>query len=142
MGKVHGGSIVAIRLLVMIMMRGAEAVTDCITPLAKCQPFLGSTSPSADCCNALKETVTKALPCLCDLLSNQDLTKMYNMTRVLELPKICGVNASTSLCGKEKEKTLESVLTIAIFLLRCVWIFFYSRGQLNFFCFFWLGQAP
>ena len=135
MGKVHGGSIVAIGLLVIIMMRGAEAAVDCITPLMKCAQFIGSTSPSADCCNALNETVNKDLACLCGLLGNQNLIKQFkgNVTQALELPKYCGITASTSLCGKEKEKTLDSVLTVAIFLLRFVWIFFYSRGQLTFF---------
>ena len=134
----------AIGLLVMIMMRGAgaQAVPSCITPLMKCTDFLRSTNPSADCCNAVKEAVTKDLPCLCSLLLNKNLINQFNMTRVLELPKYCNITASTSLCGKEKEKTQESVLTIAIFLLRRVRIFFYSRGQLNFFCFFCLGQAP
>ena len=79
---------------------GAESFP-CLQNLVHCQPYLkGSSNPTATCCEQLNETVTYDLKCLCDLLSNTDVLKSYNISseEVNKLPKECGIDTKKSSC--------------------------------------------
>ncbi|XP_020269984.1 lipid transfer-like protein VAS [Asparagus officinalis] len=74
----------------------------CIEKLLPCSQYLKTPKPPAACCIPLKEAIDKDAACLCDLFSNQQLLKTFNVTQdeALQLPKNCGVNADLDKCKK------------------------------------------
>ncbi|KAL6004884.1 hypothetical protein ACLOJK_005441 [Asimina triloba] len=76
--------------------------TTCASSLVPCAAYLNSSSPSAECCTAIKNAVSTQLTCLCKLFSNKEILKNFNVnvTQALELPKHCGVSADLSACNQ------------------------------------------
>ncbi|KAK9996654.1 hypothetical protein SO802_021340 [Lithocarpus litseifolius] len=80
---------------------GGSESFPCLQNLVHCQPYLkGSSNPTATCCEKLNKTITYDLKCLCDLLSNTDVLKSYNISseEVNKLPKECGIDTKKSSC--------------------------------------------
>ncbi|KAJ4846542.1 hypothetical protein Tsubulata_013544 [Turnera subulata] len=79
----------------------AQDVLSCAQNLIPCQPYLNETvTPPANCCNPIKEAVTKDLTCLCNLYNDPNLLASLNVnvTQAIELTGRCNIPADISQC--------------------------------------------
>nr|GLL39334.1 lipid transfer-like protein VAS [Ipomoea trifida] len=99
--KTLTAAIAAVLMLTATATATAQFIS-CAYNLIPCAAYLNSTKPPASCCDALKESVTKELSCLCNLYNNPELLKSLgvNITEALQLPKHCGISNDVSACDK------------------------------------------
>ncbi|XP_031114654.1 protein YLS3-like [Ipomoea triloba] len=91
------------KMLAAVLMLTATATATATAQSISCAAYLNSTKPPASCCDALKESVTKELSCLCKLYKNPEVLKSLgvNITQALQLPKHCGISNDVSACDKD-----------------------------------------
>ncbi|CAA0831492.1 Bifunctional inhibitor/lipid-transfer protein/seed storage 2S albumin superfamily protein [Striga hermonthica] len=77
----------------------AEAQMDCAAQLMPCVPYLNSTRPSAECCNAIRQVVSTQLHCLCSLYKNPAALPGINITQALMVPTHCNIPTDVSACS-------------------------------------------
>nr|GMD57087.1 lipid transfer-like protein VAS [Ipomoea batatas] len=89
----------AIAAVLMLTATATAQSISCAINLIPCAAYLNSTKPPASCCDALKESVTKELSCLCNLYNNPEVLKSLgvNITEALQLPKHCAFNGGISI---------------------------------------------
>lgn len=76
--------------------------TDALTDLLPCLDYVTNSSPniSAECCTGLGAVKASNPLCLCTFLNaNQSASLGINVTRALELPTFCKVQANPADCG-------------------------------------------
>ncbi|GER34565.1 lipid-transfer protein [Striga asiatica] len=81
----------------------AEAQMDCAAQLMPCVPYLNSTRPSADCCNAIRQVVSTQLHCLCGLYKNPAALPGINITQALMVPTHCNIPTDVSACSGNED---------------------------------------
>nr|GMD52028.1 lipid transfer-like protein VAS [Ipomoea batatas] len=93
----------AIAAVLMLTATATAQSISCAINLIPCAAYLNSTKPPASCCDALKESVTKELSCLCNLYNNPEVLKSLgvNITEALQLPKHCGISNDVSACNED-----------------------------------------
>lgn len=87
--------------------------TDALTDLLPCLDYVTNSSPniSAECCTGLGAVKASNPLCLCTFLNaNQSASLGINVTRALELPTFCKVQANPADCGGEFPPSLTVVL--------------------------------
>ncbi|XP_060179982.1 non-specific lipid transfer protein GPI-anchored 7-like [Lycium barbarum] len=91
----------ALIMVALMAAMVADAQTpSCASKLVPCAPYLNATKPPAECCDPLREAITKDLDCLCKLYENPSLLPSLgiNVTQALALPKACNITGDTSAC--------------------------------------------
>ncbi|XP_031484237.1 non-specific lipid transfer protein GPI-anchored 7-like [Nymphaea colorata] len=79
---------------------GVQAQLDCPSKLVSCADPISNTSikPGKECCSALADAVKNDLKCLCDVYNSSSIFQSLNInvTRALEVPRLCGVSGDPS----------------------------------------------
>ncbi|KAL2901880.1 Lipid transfer-like protein VAS [Bienertia sinuspersici] len=103
-------AMVVVMVLCMAAIATAQTSTggipQCATKLVPCFNYLNSTTtPPSECCNPIKEAVTKERACLCSIYNNPVLIQALhiNVTQALNLVTLCHVDAvvDPSICKAE-----------------------------------------
>lgn len=91
--------------------QGSGALPPCASKLIPCAEYLNATkAPPPSCCDPLKETVTKEKACLCSIYKNPAMlqTLGINVTQVMGLPKLCGIDVGKDPSALCKAQPLSS----------------------------------
>jgi len=104
MGYLKMGTLLTVVVVMMVASRVAEgqSTASCASKLVACANYLNSTTrPPSSCCDPLRETVTKELPCLCNLYETPGFLASLgiNVTEALRLSSSCGIPGDLSNCN-------------------------------------------
>lgn len=122
-----------------ILMSFAQINTPCsptmLSSVTGCMHFLtgGASSPTSDCCGALKSLTGTGMDCLCLIVTaNVPLDLPINRTQAISLPRACGIPVQC-----EGTYPLFLFFEILIYYFFCFWCFI--SILLNFDLFFFLN---
>ncbi|XP_073145908.1 non-specific lipid transfer protein GPI-anchored 7 [Henckelia pumila] len=103
MARITSTMVLAVVLVVVSASRVAEGQsTDCVSKLALCGQYLNSTTtPGADCCDAMKTVVTTQLDCLCKIYNQPGGLRALGIDpqQALALPKRCNLPNDVTACN-------------------------------------------
>ncbi|MBA0584377.1 hypothetical protein Gorai_015193 [Gossypium raimondii] len=107
------------------MVTSAYAQGSCAQNLVSCYPYLNNATakPEDDCCNPIRQTVAKDLPCLCNLYNDPNTLASFNVTvpEALRISRECGVSTDLSACngqsGGADRIALTGVITLFLVLV-------------------------
>ncbi|KAG4135042.1 hypothetical protein ERO13_D08G191700v2 [Gossypium hirsutum] len=95
--------IMAVLVILGTMVTSAYAQASCAQNLVSCYPYLNNATakPEDDCCNPIRQTVAKDLPCLCNLYNDPNTLASFNVTvpEALRISRECGVSTDLSACN-------------------------------------------
>lgn len=122
-----------------ILMSFAQINTPCsptmLSSVTGCMHFLtgGASSPTSDCCGALKSLTGTGMDCLCLIVTaNVPLDLPINQTQAISLPRACGIPVQC-----------EGTYPLFLFFLKYWIYYFFVSGvlylYLNFELFFFLN---
>ncbi|KAL3499511.1 hypothetical protein ACH5RR_038604 [Cinchona calisaya] len=106
MGSSKMSALIAVMIMIVIAAVATTKVAEgrnprsCVSKLIPCVSYLNSTRPPAECCNPLREAVSKERECMCKLFENPGFLGAFgiNATNGLKILGHCGIPDFISTC--------------------------------------------